>query len=752
MPGEGAAATLVAVTGLPLTEYLRHAPLRYAEPCGFVLGPYVVERELGRGAMGVVFQARHSLLQREVALKVLLVGTAADDTQRKRFLREAQAGGAVQHPNVVMTLDAGEDQGLLYLAQEYVEGASLRARLAAAVRPGAGEVLSVEGPGEELEWPRAVELCYQVASGLGAAHARGLVHRDVKPDNVMIERATGRARLTDFGLVRDQVSDSSLTKTGAAVGTIAYMAPEQLKGAKEVGPTADVFAVGCILYEALTGLRAFGEGGAIQRLAMIHTQRLDPPSSISPQVPKELDAIVFQAVAARPEKRYPDGAALAAALLPFLPEPPPERRGSSGSGVAPPQARQGVPSWLLALLGLGAGVGIAFAAMHLARQPADAAPSPEPTASEEAEAEPSASASVTTPSSNPSAPAPTSADELAKIEDPKARLSRARALLKQDPQDAAARAVEQDLRPWRRVKLPRKAKNPGRRDGLRQAFVHVPGRGALAFGGWDGKEGFSDLWLFDGKAWTELPAVVKPPPRFAHAAAWDGIKGRLVVYGGCRMDQPGKLSFTWVWDGQGWALPPTQRQPSGRAWHCMATDPQQGVIYLYGGHDGERELDDLWCFDGSEWSEVETKKRPHARSSACLVWDPARAGLVLFGGHAGKGVRDDLWLFKGKEWRRLDPKGERPAAREAAALVATPAGLLLFGGGALQKKKHTDLDDTWLLEGERWRQLHPLSAPSARMWTAMTYDADRERVVLYSGLAGGSKPARQSDVWEYPIE
>lgn len=201
---------------------------------GDVLAGYSVEHEVGRGGMGVVYRARHLHLKRTAALKVLTPGLANDATFRERFIRESRLAASLDHPNVVPVYDAGEAEDLLYIAMRFVAGADL----ADLLEPG------------PLAPTRALDLLAQVGSALDCAHEAGLVHRDVKPANILVTRE--RAFLTDFGLSKEVRSDSSLTAAGKMVGTLDYVSPEQIRG-EEVDGRSDVYALGCVLFHSLAG-------------------------------------------------------------------------------------------------------------------------------------------------------------------------------------------------------------------------------------------------------------------------------------------------------------------------------------------------------------------------------------------------------------------------------------------------------------------------------------------------------------------
>jgi serine/threonine protein kinase len=257
---------------------------------GTDLGPYRIERVLGRGGMGVVYLAVQRELGRKVALKLLPDELAQDADFRARFERESRLAAAIDHPNIIPLYEAGEIEGTAFLAMRYVDGVDLASRLA-------------DGP---LDANDAVIILAQVAGALDAAHARGLVHRDVKPGNVLLDRtAQGEhAYLTDFGLTKQAGTESGLTRVGSFMGTPAYMAPEQIEG-QDVDGRADQYSLACMAFELLTGAVPFRRDQEFA-VAMAHVRDRPPtPTSLRPDLPGAVDAVFAQAMAKDREARYP---------------------------------------------------------------------------------------------------------------------------------------------------------------------------------------------------------------------------------------------------------------------------------------------------------------------------------------------------------------------------------------------------------------------------------------------------------------
>jgi DNA-binding NarL/FixJ family response regulator len=264
---------------------------------GSVVAGHRLDAVAGRGGMGVVYLATDLTLDRRVALKLIAPGVARDAEFRARFERECRVAASLEHPHVVPIYHAGEEGGRLYVTMRYVAGTDLRALLADEGR---------------LDPRRAVALASQVAGALDAAHLRGLVHRDVKPGNVLIESRNGdeRAYLTDFGVTKQRAADADLTRTGMAVGTADYMAPEQARGG-DVDGRADVYSLGCLLFRALTGEVVFDRDSDLDKLwAHVH----EPPPAlldVRPDLPAALGAAVAHALAKDPADRPPSAGALA---------------------------------------------------------------------------------------------------------------------------------------------------------------------------------------------------------------------------------------------------------------------------------------------------------------------------------------------------------------------------------------------------------------------------------------------------------
>jgi eukaryotic-like serine/threonine-protein kinase len=290
------------------------------------IGRYRVDGLLGSGAMGAVYRAYDPVIDRQVAIKVVRTELAAGSGSEQwlqRFLREARAAGRRFHPNIVAILDFGEDDGMPFLAMEYVDGRSLDA------------VLKTSGP---LDPSRGVSIIIQVLSALGFAHQNGIVHRDVKPSNIMVLNS-GEVKVADFGIAR--IDASEFTIVGDLLGTPAYMAPEQFAGAP-VDKRTDLFAAGVILFEMLTGVKPFRGKSITEIISFMENRGPEDIRALNPAVPDSLKRVITKALAFDPARRYDDAAEFSKAIVEAcpvrldqtpIPEPPVSVTAAADAGV-----------------------------------------------------------------------------------------------------------------------------------------------------------------------------------------------------------------------------------------------------------------------------------------------------------------------------------------------------------------------------------------------------------------------------------
>jgi serine/threonine protein kinase len=259
----------------------------------WLLGRYEIVAELGKGAMGVVYRANDPMLNRMVAIKTINTEEAGHEGMAEyeaRFYTEAKAAGGLNHPNIIIIYDIGKSGHLVYMAMEYIEGRELREMLA---------------EGKPLPVAQAVEFAAQVGEGLAYAHQHQVVHRDIKPANIMIT-PDGRAKIADFGIARMRSSETR-TQTGVILGSPKYISPEQVVG-KRADHRSDIFSLGVILYECITGSTPFNGEGLSALMYQITNHDPAPPSSSNPQVPVMLDYIIAKVLAKAPEARYQSAA------------------------------------------------------------------------------------------------------------------------------------------------------------------------------------------------------------------------------------------------------------------------------------------------------------------------------------------------------------------------------------------------------------------------------------------------------------
>jgi len=264
------------------------------------LGRYVIERRIGRGAMGAVYLARDPRINRAVAVKAIPIEKEFEDEELKearlRFYREAESAGRLAHPNIITVFDAGEDKGLAYIAMEYVPGIPLR---------------DFTNPKKLLAPRRALELAAATADGLDYAHNQGVIHRDIKPANLLYNPKDGTVKISDFGVAR--MTDNNKTKTGIVLGTPMYMSPEQL-GAEDLTGLSDLFSLGVTLYELLVGEVPFNASNIAVLMTKITTENPAPVSNRRAGIAPSVDAVLMKALAKRPQDRFSCGAEMAIAL------------------------------------------------------------------------------------------------------------------------------------------------------------------------------------------------------------------------------------------------------------------------------------------------------------------------------------------------------------------------------------------------------------------------------------------------------
>ena len=307
----------------------------YTPRVGAEIGGYRLQSVLQRGGMSIVYAAEHMRMKRRVALKILATELGDDDRFRERFLNESLTAASIDHPNIIPIYDAGEDNGVLYIAMHYVAGSDLKALIAR------------DAP---LEVDRCVSIISQVGSALDAAHRHGLIHRDIKPGNILVvprpeDQSPDHIYLSDFGLTKHKESHSALTPTGQFMGTVDYVAPEQIEG-KPVDARADIYSLGCVFYECLTGAAPFLRDDDVGTL-WAHLQNERPKASEQrPDVPAAFDEVIATAMAKSPDDRYGDCRAFVSAVrmavtaphfeLPGDPTRPAQYLASASAGAVPP--------------------------------------------------------------------------------------------------------------------------------------------------------------------------------------------------------------------------------------------------------------------------------------------------------------------------------------------------------------------------------------------------------------------------------
>lgn len=261
-------------------------------------GRYEILKEIGKGSMGMVFQAHDPHIDRHVAIKVLRQDRMTSEGFIERFLKEAKAIGRLSHPNIVAIYDVGEDQETIYIAMEYIDGDSLD---------------TFQKPEKKLRLPEIIDVGIQVAQALHYANERGVIHRDIKPSNIILQPG-GRVKITDFGIAHiEDPSGMIQTQAGEILGTPAYMSPEQVLG-KSVDGRSDIFSLGVILWEMCVGRRPFRGENMAAVFRAVTDELPEPPDKLNPDIPADLSAVIMKCLEKDPSKRYQSGNELAFAL------------------------------------------------------------------------------------------------------------------------------------------------------------------------------------------------------------------------------------------------------------------------------------------------------------------------------------------------------------------------------------------------------------------------------------------------------
>jgi Protein kinase domain/Galactose oxidase, central domain len=650
---------------------------------GSRLGPYEIVSKLGSGGMGAVYLARHVELDRQVALKVLppeLLGPEA----LLRFEREARATARLSHPNIVGIHELGTAGRTSFLALELVEGESLQARLNKA------------GP---LEPREATSLMATVSRAMAYAHEQGVLHRDLKPDNVLVD-AGGQVRVTDFGLGRIAgEAQRRLTQTGDMLGTPAFAPPEQLvsSSGEEPGPAADVYGLGATLFALLTGRPPFQGSSALGVAKRVLAEAAPAPSSLQPQVDAALDRICRRCLAKEPRERYPSAAALADDLETWSVAPRGRRR------VWPRLVLVAAASVVVALLAVSSWSGRARA------------PSEELGGASEDPTQPVARQ-----------PQPPSHDD--------------------DAPGAWAGPA------WRVVAGP----GPSARWG--HAMAYDPARGVVLHGGRVQREWFDDVWIWDGELQSWARDRLPGPRRSNHRLVYDERDQGLVLLGGIEGQDPGGgplwiVSAPYMWGSTGWEPLPGDTQFAGRFNHTMTYDDHGGRLIVAGGASvpGVGALSDAWSWRDGEWSFL-------TLGDACILGspgavDPDTRRPLRFGGltYDTLGVfelHDGIFDLVGTQWVERPIEDPLPPARLSGCLVTARDRLVLYGGrvGRMFGSGGSGeiLTDTWFCRRDRWKQLEG-PGPSPREGMAAAYDPVRDQVLLFGGHDADGEPL--ADTW-----
>ena len=639
--------------------------MRDLPPIGSELGGYRLQSLLARGGMGVVYIAEDVRMGRTVALKVLASELGENEKFRARFLHESRVAGAINHPNVIPVYDAGEHDGLLYISMRYVEGTDLRG------------LLQTDAP---LELDRAVSIVSQSASALAATHARDLIHRDVKPANILLVPRTSQddvdhVYLSDFGLAKNLGTLGGLTKTGQFMGTVGYVAPEQIRG-KEVDRRTDVYALGCVLFECLTGRQPFRRTDDFATI-MAHVN--DPPplvSELRDNTPAAIDEVVARALAKAPEERFDSCEDLGRALRRAAGRQSTEPAGAPSAVRDEPSASRGSVWFDADAERASAGSAAPFEATEPGTVLEDDAPRRDSAAPppDEPPPPPGPLPAGSPASGSPLKRIPAGARVLLGLVALGSVIALALVLLGGgadggDDDQVADRATppragsDANAGPWRGI-----GAAPTARQQVATAVV-------------DGR-----IWVVGGLVGTKKAAATNrvesydptinawstatPLPRPLHHATAVAYRGELVVIGG------------W--------------EPKGANLTAVAS---REVLALRDG----------------KWVRYAPLRHPRAAAAAAVVDDK----IVVTGGQAGgKLVRQTEFLPGGVEWKQ---GADMPTPREHLAAVADEDERFLYavGGRDLSPDKNTRALERYDIRDDRWTKLADMPVASGSLGAAI---------------------------------
>lgn len=740
------------------------------------LGKYPVAERIGEGGIGLVYRVSDPELGRDLAIKVMRSAHAGNAELVARFVEEARICSRLQHPGVVPVHELGRlEDGRPYFTMKIIDGHTL-ARL-----------LRDRGDSRR-DLRRYLDILERVCATLAYAHSHGTTHGDLTPRNVMVG-AFGEVQVMDWGFARtaESAAARASTREGSSgsriVGTPAYLAPEQARGEREkVGPATDVFGLGAILCEILTGAPPYLGDTKADLLLRASKGWLDDARARlrACTADRALEDLCLRCLSPEIVDRPADGGVVARELREYLASLEErlrvvERERIEAVAVASQERRV---RWLSISLGAAAFLAVVVpGAIHLRNVQARSVLRGETEASIARSMERATLlladerlAATTDPAAFSEAlRAAREAELLARL--PAAApesLGEARTLIAEIVQQRERAAIDErtaamlqqlrlhfgdaqrtgglDGRTWL---LGADADgdwaeaNPNGSPGPRMDHEMAPaGDGTvLLFGGATTRFGplLNDTWSWNGSTWTRLAPETVPPARSGHAMCFDPVRGRVVMFSG----NAGRNSVlyhadTWEWDGADWRLARPTHSPPRRDWAGMAFDPRRRVTILFGGRDSSHApsgsyepYDDTWAWDGVDWTRIETDSSPPARHGHRLVYDANLDALLLAGGQFPRAPGyDDTWVWLGNGWAEFRPTvGYAGRAFFAMAFDEARGRMVLHGG-----KDVTDavlLTDTWEFDGETWIRVST-DGPS-RAWIPAAYDSSRRAVLLQGG-------------------